>query len=160
MEIREGSLWEHGLAGDYAEEYRRAADGGRRMAAWSLESDSASSPPGVLVIIDDYAIRAIGRREPLSIGTDLASLITVRSGDMPALKRLFECEVSLALTTDLVIRRSTIPWWEDRRLPMPGAFSAGTGEDLLLENYEAGRRRWRRCITGPDGRTIASLLNG
>ena len=158
--LSQGSLWEHGLQGEYSEEYFRETDGAVRLEAWGLTPDAADPRPGILLIVDNLVVRAIGRRRPLPPGQTLAQQVVLHSDDIPALRNLFDCELSLATLDDLVIIRSTLAWREGSRLAPKDAFAADTEHDaLLIEQDDHERRRWRRCGGGVDAATLAKLLN-
>lgn len=159
MELRDGALWEYGVHTDDAEEYVRAAPGATCIAAWALAPDPAGPRPGVLLIIDDMIMRAVGRRETLPAKTNLAGLVRWHRHEPEKLRVLFDCEISLASMDGLRISRSTLPWREGTRLSPPGAFRVGD-KDELIEEGAGPTRRWRRRGIGPDAASLARLLNG
>ena len=160
MAIRDGNLWEYGLEGQHAEEYAPRGNGARRKGAWALAPDPVEPRPGVLVIIDDLIIRALGRPQALEVGNTLAERVMSFADDRAALRQLFGCELSLAIIGDLTVTRSSLAWREGLRLAPKGAFRVGEGADDLIEEGEGRPYRWRRRGTGSDAASLAQLLNG
>ena len=160
MELKDGALWEYGVHTTYAEEYLRIAPGATRIAAWALAPDPADPRPGVLVVIDDLVLRAVGRREVLPATTNLAALVRWHRHEPEKLRALLDCEIALASMDGLQVTRSTLPWREGVRLAPPGAFRSDDNADELIEESAGRTRRWRRRGIGPDAETLARLLNG
>jgi len=159
LDLKDGALWEYGVHEAYKERYARVGDGLNRTAAWVRTPDASSSRPGVLIVVDDFIIRALGRDQPLPAGANLGDLVREHAHDLPTLRKLFACELCLASTETLRITHSTLPWREGDRLTSRGSFRAGSTVDDLFEAGPLNETHWRRRGGGPSAAEMCQLLN-
>jgi hypothetical protein len=138
LRLERNELWEYGLDVDYVETYRRIADGSTRLAAFSLQNDSRE---GILAIVDEWIIRALGRRQMLPPAPSLQAFIAKQAESARIIEDAFDCEVSLAVGFDGRVLLSTQPWLIGK--PLARGFTTVNG--LLIEELSPTETRTWAC---------------